>query len=166
MSNTTDKFRRSYDVQALIELLEKAAVGEVVEYTKIDAAIACDHSTPKGAGRIQSARKVLLRDKQIVFAAVERVGLQRLNDSDIIKTGADSVAKIRRESIRGAKRLACVKYEELSDAEKRRHDAYASHLGILAECSRPQASKKIAAAVDQSQEVRKLTFEETLKAFR
>lgn len=165
MTQTTDKFRRSYDVQALIELLEKAAVGEVVEYSRIDAVIG-DHSTPRGAGRIQSARRVLLRDKQMVFAAVERVGLQRLNDSDIIKTGADSVARIRRESIRGAKRLACVKYEELSDAEKRKHDAYASHLGILAECSRPQVSKKIAAAVDQSQEVRKLTFEETLKAFR
>ena len=158
-----NRFSRSYDVQQIVDALATAKVGDTITYEQL-ATLGADHRTPKGQGKLQSARRILQRDKQIVFATIATVGYQRLPDSEIIKTGQSSVEKIRRESIRGAKRLACVNYEGLTDADKRKHDAAASHLGILAECSRPAVVKKIAAKVDETKA--KLTFDATLQAFR
>lgn len=160
---TDQRFSRSYDVQQLVELFASVKVGEVVTYEDI-AKAGTDHKTPKGAGRIQSARRILQREKQCVFAVVDKVGYMRLDDSEIVKTGATSVARIRRESLRGVKRLACVDYGKLSDADKRKHDAVSSHLGILAECSRPDVVAKIESKVDETKA--KLTFDATLDAFR
>ena len=160
---TERRFSRSYDVQQLVELFAAAKPGDVVTYQQV-AQLGIDHTTPKGRGRIYSARRIVQQEKQAVFAVVEKVGYVRLRPDEIIKTGAESVAKIRRESVRGMKRLACAEYDKLSDADKRKHDATASHLGILAECSRPQVAAKIKAKVDVTKE--RLTLDATLEAFR
>jgi hypothetical protein len=158
-----NRFSRSYDVQQIVDALATAKVGDTITYEQL-AKLGADHRTPKGQGKLQSARRILQRDKQMVFATIATVGYQRLNDSEIIKTGQSSIEKIRRESMRGLKRLACVNPEPMPDSDKRKHYAAASHLGILAECSRPAVVKKIAVKVDETKA--KLTFDATLEAFR
>jgi len=157
------KFHRSYDVQQLVDRLMKAKPGELVPYTEIDAIIG-DHRTSKAIGRIHSARKIVQSETRALFEVVTHEGLRRLSNEQIPTLGAASLSRIRRESIRGAKRLSCADYDALTPEQKRKHDAAASHLGILAECSKPAAVKAITAKVEQ--ENKKLTFDETLKAFR
>lgn len=162
--NETKRFSRSYDVQLLVERLSAAAVGELISYEEIDRLIGGHHGNGRFAGRVQSARRIVQHEKQYVFGVVRGEGLMRMNDVAIIKGGADSIAKIRRESVRGAKKLACVEYEKLDQASRQKHDAAASHLAVLAECARPATTKAITKAVEV--ENKKLTFEATLAAFR
>lgn len=162
--NDTNRFSRSYDVQQLVERLSAAKVGETIAYEEVDALIGGDHRQGKYAGRVASARRILQHERRYVFAVEHGVGLVRLDDGEIVRTGAESIAKIRRESVRGAKKLACVEYEKLDQAARQKHDAAASHLAVLAECARPATTKAITKAVEV--ENRKLTFEATLAAFR
>ena len=159
-----NRFSRSYDVQQLVERLSAAKVGETIAYQEIDALIGGDHRQGKYAGRVQSARRILQHERRYVFAVETGIGLVRLDDNAIVKTGAESIEKIRRESVRGAKKLACVDYDKLDQAARQKHDAAASHLAVLAECARPATTKAITKAVEV--ENKKLTFEATLAAFR
>lgn len=153
-----DRFKRSYDVQQIVERLLKLAVGETVEYAELDKLGGDNRS------KVASARRIIQKENQIVTAAVAGVGIQRLADVEIVKTGATSVAKIRRESQRGMKRLGCVNYNELDNAAKAKHDAAASHLGVLAEFAKPKTIERISDAA--AKKIAKLTLDETLAAFR
>jgi hypothetical protein len=62
------------------------------------------------------------------------------------------------------KKLGCADYDKLDNAAKAKHDAAASHLGILAECARPSIVAKI--EIVAAAKSAKLTFDETIKAFR
>lgn len=157
-------FLRSHWVQQVVDRLAGCKIGETVSYQELDGLIGGDHRSAKYGGRLQSARRIIQHDKQMVFGVVKGVGLVRLADGDIVKSGAASIARIRRESIRGAKRLACVQYESMSDAEKRKHDAAAGHLAVLAEFSRPATVKAIESKA--SAENKRLTFDETIAAFK
>lgn len=155
-------FARSYEVQQLVDFMSTLKVGDTVTYDDIEKVIGELNNANRA--RINSARRILLHEKQMVFGVVRKVGLVRMDDHGIVQSGAQSISRIRRESVRGLKRLACVDYQTMSQADKNKHDAAASHLGILAECSRVVAVKKIEDKV--SEQAKKLTFEETLKAFR
>ena len=158
------QFNRSYDVQQLVERICKMKVGDSIPLAELCEAIkgkSVDDGTFRG--KLASARRGAQKDKQIVTAVEDRK-LIRLGDAAIVSTGQNSIARIRRESVRGAKRLACVDYAGLSEAERRKHDAAATHLTVLAEFSRPKSVEKIAAAVNAKQD--KLELDATLRAFR
>ena len=157
-------FQRSYEVNQLVERLSKLAVGEQLTYEDAAALVGQDRDGERFRAMLTSARRIVQSDKLIVFGTVPTVGLERLDGVAIVKTGATSIAKIRRESQRGLRRLACVKYEELSQADRAKHDAAASHLGVLTEFSKASTVKKMTAAAETK--VAKLNVEETLDAFR
>lgn len=162
--NMMGQFTRSYDVQQLVDRLAKLAIGDKLPLAELATLIGeKDVDGGKFRGKLASARRAIQKDKQIVTGVDDRI-LTRLDDTAIVATGQTSIQRIRRESLRGAKRLACVDYGKLSQAEQRKHDAAATHLGVLAEFSRPSTVAKIANKVDTAQ--KKLGLDETLAAFR
>lgn len=164
MSKAT--FTRSYDVQQLAERLAKLQVGEQITYKDVAAVVGKSWPDDEDKLRpmIASAKRAVMADHQIVIGTERKAGLVRLAGGEIIKSGSQSIARIRRESQRGLKRLACVDYASLSAAEQAKHNAAASHLGVLGEFSRPKTVAKVVDACDKVQQ--KLTIDETLKAFR
>lgn len=157
-------FSRSYEVQQLVERIQAMQIGDKVTLADLCSLVGMKNvDDDKFRSKLASARRIAQKDKQIVTAVEDRT-LERLGDSAITATGHTSIQRIRRESVRGAKRLACVNYSALSPAEQRKHDAAATHLTVLAEFSRPKTVARVAAAVDQRQA--KLGLDETLAAFR
>ena len=164
MTDKKQSFARSYEVQTLVERIMKLAIGETITYEALATVAGADVDSERFAGQLQSARRIAQADSQVVTGTVRGVGIQRLGGTDIVKSGQQSIGRIRRESVRGLKRLACAKYEELDQAARAKHDATASHLGVLAEFAKPKIVTRIEAAA--SDKTQKLTMDETLKAFR
>ena len=164
MTDKKQSFARSYEVQSLVERITKLEIGETITYEALAAVAGSNPNGERFAGQLASARRIAQADSQIVTGTVRGVGIQRIGGADIVRSGQQSIGRIRRESVRGLKRLACVDYGTLDNAARAKHDAAASHLGVLAEFAKPKTVTRIEAAA--SDKTQKLTMEETLKAFR
>ena len=165
MTTPKQNFARSYDVQQLVDKVSRLAIGERLTYDHLAAVVGMTWPADRArlTTMIQSARRIVLAEK-IVLGTVRGVGIERLDGEAIIKSGSQSISRIRRESVRGLRRLACVEYGSLNNAAKTKHDATAAHLGVLGEFAKPKTFTKLTDATDKKQE--KLTLDETLKAFR
>ena len=158
------RFTQSLDVQVLAQRLAKMAIGESVALADLAALVGEKNiDDQKFRGRLASARRSVQQEHRIVTGVEDRT-LTRLDASQITAEGARVVSRVRKASTRGLKKLACVDYSALSPAEQRKHDAAATHLGVLAEFSRPSAVKTIAAKVET--QAAKIGFRETLEAFK
>lgn len=161
--NGKPRFHRSFFVQTIIDRIQKMAVGDTVPLAELAALVSGNPKSNLFRSQLASARRAVQRDGRKVFG-VAGGAITRLDDPAIVSTASDTLQRIRRASVRGVARLGCVDYAALSQADRARHDAAASHLGILAECSRPKVVAKIADKALEKQQ--KLTLDETLAAFR
>ncbi len=156
-------FHRSFHVQTLIDRIGNLAVGDSLPLDTLAEMVGSASKSNQFRSQLASARRAVQRESRKVFG-VTGGAITRLDDTAIVSTASDTIQRIRRASVRGVAKLACVDYAALPPAERARHDAAASHLGILAECSRPKVVAKIADVAAKKQE--KLTLDETLAAFR
>ena len=158
-----DKFRRGYDVQTLVDILAKVPIGGTLSVEELAGQLRLDKNSGKFRAALASARRIVQTEARIVVAC-EHGTLTRLNDSGIVQVATGAIQRIRRASVRSLKKLGCADYDKLDNAAKAKHDAAASHLGILAECARPSIVAKIETVA--AAKSAKLTFDETIKAFR
>lgn len=140
----------SVDTQTIERLLWEVPVGEVASYGDLSAAIGRDVQR-KARHILNSAVRRVLREKQVVFAAVNGVGLKRLSDVGVLGVGAQAVTAIGRKSRRTVKKLACAQYEALSKPEQTVHNVLVSQLGVLAHITSAGTQKKLEAKIDQAQ---------------
>lgn len=153
----------SIDAQMIYERLEKATVGEIVGYEELTALIGTDVQL-KGRGYMETARRMAMRDKGMVFGPVRGVGLKRLADTEIVRSGQAYISKIRRHARRGMKVLVSVQdFAALPNDLKVRHNATASMLGAVAQFSGSTAQKRIEGAVEQAGN--KISYAKTLELF-
>jgi hypothetical protein len=137
--------------------LATLAVGESLSYESLEAAGVID---PMGAGRhaIYSARKRLLRERQMVFSCVPGEGVKRLGDVEMIGHGDNVLQHIRRASKRGmAVVLAVENFDALSQDMKNRHNTTALILGVVAVTTGRPGRRKISGKMA---EARALTEQE------
>jgi hypothetical protein len=158
-----DKFRRGFDVQTLVDTLAKLPIGGTLSVEELAGQLRLDKNSGKFRAALASARRIVQTEARIVVAC-EHGTLTRLDDSGIVQVATGSIQRIRRASVRSLKKLGCADYDKLDNAAKAKHDAAASHLGILAECARPSIVAKIETVA--AAKSAKLTFDETIKAFR
>ena len=133
MENQNEKnpqFKLSIDTQTLVGILEKAAVGDVVPYHTLTEAIRKDVTT-EARGSMDSARRVLMRDKQIVFDCIRGVGLKRLSDCEITETSATFIKQARRKATKGLNTLGCADYQNLNQEQRNQHNVGAAILGVM-----------------------------------
>lgn len=141
MNNDRPSFKAGVDAQALAKHLEGIPVGGVATYEALSKIVGSDVQEDRGA--LETARRVLLRENQIVFGAVHGVGLKRLNPAEVVEQGQDSVTKIRRASKRAMKRLATADFDALPSAEQGRHRMASATLGAIALCTGTKAQHKL-----------------------
>lgn len=122
----------SVDAQALAKVLEAAEPGDVVPYATLTATIR-KNVQKEGYSTMDSARRLLLREKSMVFESVLNVGLKRLDGSGIVSLGPDANGRIRRTAGRAIKKMACIgeAYEALSKDEKSSYNSNISALGAV-----------------------------------
>lgn len=154
----------SIDARLLIDLLSKVGIGETVGYDTLSEAIGRD-VRGTAYSQLATARRHLLRDKQMVFEAVHNVGIKRLSDAEIVATGESAVGRVRRAARRGTQRLTSVQdFDALPNALKLKHNAYLSTLGAIGMLAKGSAVKKVEEAVSASSGA--LPIGRTLELFR
>lgn len=159
MANT--KFTRSSDTRFIIQKLREVEIGEIISYTILADAIAKGVSDLKGP--MSSARRVLLREENMVFEAITGVGLRRLSDTQIVGTATRTARHIRRTARRAVQTLSAVSdFSKLDRNDQMRHSAAASVFGAVAEMTTERGITRL----QQKIEDKALPFAATLEAFR
>lgn len=154
-------FEMSADARFLYQELRAAKVGDVVSYEMLTNAIG--KSVVGGMSALRTAIKSALRDDGTVFACIKKVGVKRLNDSDIVSLGESETAGTRRRVKRTVRKLTSIgDFSALTPATQLRHTALVSINAMIADTTREPSIKKVA---DASQgRASELPIRETLKA--
>ncbi len=151
------------DTQMIYERLSTASIGDLIEYQELTALIGTDVQN-KGRGYMETARRMALRDKGMVFQPVRGVGLKRLADTEIVQSGQAYITKIRRHARRGMRVLVSVQdFGALPNDLKVRHNATVSMLGAVAVFSGGAAQKRVEGAVEKAGQ--KISYTKTLELF-
>lgn len=160
---TKPLFARSFETQQLVQRFSAAKVGETIPYTELTALIGEDVQQDRGRSKVGSAIRIMQNEYRWVFVPVRGVGIQRADSQGIMQTGSQRLQHIHRTASRAMKTLGCVDPTELDVAGRQEFNEKASHLGMLAHCSSPKATKRLGEAVKQVQQ--KLPLDKTLTAF-
>lgn len=153
----------SVDAQILAKHLASVPEGVLVKYETLNELIKAD--VQNGARNIlQTARRVVQREENIVFECVKNEGIKRLHPAEIISTGKATIVKIRKTAKRGASKLACADFDRLTKEEKSEFLASTSILGAIHVCAKDRQLKAVTEAVEKQQD--KLSFNATLALFK
>jgi hypothetical protein len=107
---------RSIQAQQLIERLEEATTGELIPYAELSALIGEDVQN-EARGYLATARRRLLKDKQLFFATIFNEGVRLLNSSEVVNT-IDPAGRVHRIALRSKEALAAADYGELSTEDR------------------------------------------------
>ncbi len=156
------KFEKSSDTRIIETILESAAVGQLITYAELSKAIGRD-VRQHARGSIKTARESLLKEKQFVFAVETNEGLRRLNDSQVVASTEADRLHIQRAGKKVLTKLSTVKFEGLSETEKRQHVVASAQIGAIVMFSQKSSQKKIESKVNADTSI--LAIGETLKLF-
>jgi hypothetical protein len=113
---------------------------EIVNITK--------RTLEKCQGMIRSAIKAMERE-EIVFLRLRNVGWRRSNlaSNEVIDGESTLPSRVQRMAKRSMRRLAAVRFNELSNEDKLSHSKVASMNGIIAHVASSKSRDKVCAAV-------------------
>lgn len=134
-------FIASDETKQVQAVLDKLEVGSIATWQQLtDAA---GSNVQKMRGCTITARSALLKESQKVFAAVRGVGLQRLNDSDVVKHEGMTTGAIKRKVNASLKRLATVKPDKLAVLDRQQYNVTSSTLGAISLCTSTASRNKL-----------------------
>ena len=153
-------FLASEETKKVIAKLESTTIGQIIPWNELSAAVGGD--VQKARACIVTARKNLLNDKQMVFAAVRGVGLKRIANADVVRNEGMVSSRIRCQVKRSMKRLSTVDPASLEGSDKTDYAVTSATLGAISLCT----SKKFEGVANQlAISNGNLAPEETLKLF-
>ena len=122
--------RSSIDAKALADALRKIAVGTTVDYKALTLAIGRDVTVHRHL--LESARRIVMRDDNMVFGTVLNIGLKRLDDVETIAyVNQHRRKRIRSQAKKAFRELATVKYADLPRESQVSHNAGLALFGAL-----------------------------------
>lgn len=127
----------SMETRLLAERLRKVTVGEVIPYAWLCKLVNLDVQH-KRRDLLDSARKIVQREDDMVFEAVTGTGLKRLDDVGILSTGHQGLTRMAGLSKRSLGKLACVDISTLGDTDRHRLWAMQGLLGAVAVITHPK----------------------------
>lgn len=137
----------SIDTQTIEKLLGGAAVGDIVTYSAMSAAIGRDVQT-EARGNVTSARQRLHVGRQMVFGAVTNVGLKRLDDEGKIAAAQGHARRGRSQYRRSLKTVAAVdNFDALPNDQKLRHSLVAAQAGVILNLTAPARTRRLEEAI-------------------
>lgn len=152
----------SVDAQVLAKRLEQLKVDETVSYAELTALIKRD--VRNGARHVlATARRIVLRDRKMVFECVCKLGVKRLNDSDIASIHEHSIRHIHKTARNTSRKQLCADYEKLTNEEKVKLNSGLSFMGALSIMTTRPKIKQLENRV--SEEHGKLPLAKTLEMF-
>lgn len=140
-------FRKSFETQKIEAMLRALAIGETLTYERMSKEIGAPVSgsfQPLG-----SARRILETEGGFVFAAIHKVGIKRLSDSDIVADTHSSRSIIARKAKRAMVRLSNIQnFASMNDDEKRQHQAHAVIYASIVEKTSSSNARQLSRTVN------------------
>ena len=152
---------KSADTKILENVLKEAKVGDTITYANLSKAIGRDVRT-HAQGALNTARKTMLANG-MVFGTERTVGLTRLNDVQIVESIESDRLRVQRIGKRSITKLGKVKFESLSNDQKRKHTTMAAQMGAITMFAAKSSTNKIESNVKANSET--LAIGETLSLF-
>lgn len=137
------------EVQRAASVLERLQCGEVATYDELNEACGRD-VRGRAHYALHKARERLQREKRMVFEAVAKVGIKRLDDAGIVGHVDRKISGIRRAGKRCVARLGSVDYEHASRETQTAVNTRISVLGALTELTSTPTRKAITSQVSKA----------------
>jgi hypothetical protein len=132
----------SIDVKALVDRMKSMAPGDVVPYRELTQLIGRDVTVFRYL--TDSARRILMRDHNMVYRSVINTGFKRLDDAETINVVSDDRRnKIRRQSAVAVRELTTVDYAKVDQAHQTRHNMGMALFGSLFQATSQESVKKL-----------------------
>jgi len=117
----------------------------------------------KGAdGNLQSARKVLLNERDVIFVCVRTKGLKIASSPEIIEGAKAKTRSAGRLASRTLRHLTCCDFSKLSTMQQLEHNVTATVMSVLQHVTKRATVKQLSGQVEKVQ--KRLPINETLKA--
>lgn len=155
-------FEMSPDTRLLRQYLRSVKVGETVTYDDLSKVIGKPVDSSNAS--LRSAINSVLRHDHFVFAAIRKIGLERLSDERIVSASDKDIDGIRRKAKKGARKLTSIgDYSAMTPNKQLAHTARLSVLTMVAYSTTDAGLKKVEDASRGHKT--ELPLQETLKAF-
>ncbi|MEC9268527.1 MAG: hypothetical protein VX464_20880 [Pseudomonadota bacterium] len=135
------------DIETMVGVLEKASIGETVNYGAMDAALG--RPSRNTHWLIRKAIRQVEKDTGAIFEIVRGVGIKRLPSSDIPSVGTAAIRKIRRASKRAVARLQCVRVNDLGHDEAKQVIAQRAQLATISFMADGRKTPAITAEINE-----------------
>lgn len=154
---------RSAETSLLIKRLKQAKIGDQIPYADLNKLVGGDVQH-QHRYMLDTARKAVLNEDQMVFECIHGEGVKRMDDEAILGIGDQCRSRIGRISRRGAKKMACANYDKLTNEQKLEWNTSMSLLGAVAMVTKSTSVQRLKSAVSESQD--RLPLNKTLEAFK
>lgn len=145
----TPMMQASAEAKVLASMLAECQVGDVVTYDALTAAIGRDVTGPQ-RHVLETARRLVMRERRMVFDCVQKVGLKRLSDTEIVALSDRTRDHLRRATRRTVKKLTCVDYDAMPREQQTKHNAAISMLGVIAELSTEKSLERLSVQIEKT----------------
>jgi len=158
------RFERSFEVSEIVRILSKSVPGDVINYTVLSEAIMGECSPGQSKyPYVLNARRILINEHRMVFKAVPNVGLERLNDIQIVDRSQRKLASTATAAKKEMRILTFVDYDELSESLQLTHNTQMSIFNVIKTVGQVDKIKKVRSEIANFGA--RLEIEETIKAF-
>lgn len=132
----------SSDVQQLVERMKQTETGVVVGYRELSQLIGRDVTVHRHL--VESARRILLRESNMVFRCVMNEGYKRLEDAQVVEVvNVDRRKRARRQMKLAVRELSTVDYDKLAPAQQNKHNVGMAMFGVMLQSSSAASMKKL-----------------------
>jgi len=159
----SDKFKRSLETQLIHDRLIETKIGEIVEYKEMNKLIGGDVQNGD-RNHLTIARDLALRDENMVFATINNIGVKRMSDEEIAKSGDYFRKHIHRTADKAITQLSSVEnFPALSNEAKVDHNTHMALAGALFQATKTKVVKRISAGItNPTKEISAAFINETL----
>jgi hypothetical protein len=131
-----------WETRSLVERLVACRVGEVLPYTTMQE-VAGGRDVRRQARHLLDTARKLARKQGLVFRAVPRTGLVRLNDAEIVQTMESKRRHVFRTATVAKETLACARVQAVEEALQMKAAAYAGLFAAIGLMSQFQTMNKV-----------------------
>jgi hypothetical protein len=165
MAATVPSFVCGIEPRSLADWLIKQAAAKdydrVITYSEMSDVAGVDVQEKRGV--LTTARNVVHREAGLVFGTVIGQGVKLCTSAEIVGIGDHALRHVRKTTGKAIRKMASVKFEELSSVDQVRHNTTVSFLGAMRLMTNASSRKRLEGAVAAKQA--RLEVRDTLNLF-
>lgn len=124
-------FRRSAEAEKVFALLEKGAIGNIVNYERLRDLVDEDPQIGSGYAIIKGVRDRLVRELGHVWFVLPGIGLKRANPDEVVELADAGIESLRRRNQRNGMLIKTIDPDQLEGEARAEFNFLSSIIGTL-----------------------------------